>query len=101
MSTTTHFVPRASAIDPLLPDEIRMQAGRAGWMGTFALTASFLINDLLTDDEPVTATLVFDDDEVDTLRVVQGRITEWTADTIRFDDGLWLNQSEDLIAVTV
>jgi hypothetical protein len=89
------------ALEPLRSDEIRLQAGGAGWMGTFGMTASFMINDILSDGLPIdNVTLVFEDDR-DKALVVQGRVTEWTVTEVTFDDGAVLDLSDDLLAVTL
>ena len=57
-TTSVTYSDHETATKPLLPDEIRFEAGGAGWMGTFATVVRRALTDILGDGEPVRAMLV-------------------------------------------
>lgn len=93
-----------TAHPPLAGDEIRLQAGGAGWMGTFHLTAGFMVNNILDDGQPVAARLVLEDWGADTgyLLAVTGEVATWTGNTVTFVDGVELDLTDtELLSVTL
>lgn len=109
--TTFKRVLDSEALPPLYPDQIRLQCGGAGWMGTFAKMARLLAEDLLDDGEPFEATIVIraemradnhldlPDDKV----VIRGRVSAWLHSAILFEDGTYvvLADEDTLVAVTI
>lgn len=96
-STSSHILS-----PPVGADEVRIVAGGAGWMGTFALLARTMIRDLLTDNAPIYARFVVRHGD-SMHRVVAGEVTSWSDDdAVTFTDGLVLVLDvEELCSVSI
>jgi hypothetical protein len=49
-----------AGIDPV---DMTIESSGAGWMGTFALTIRFAVDDILSDGAPFPARITWDDEE--------------------------------------
>jgi hypothetical protein len=102
-TSVTYHSDHETTTKPLEADEVRFEAGGAGWMGTFATVVRRALTDILEGGEPVRAMLVaWDATAASDGRyvTVYGDIASYADNVITFADGYTVDD-DVLLSVTV
>ena len=91
--------PARLGLPPVATDEIRLEAGGTGWMGTFGNALRFIVADVLSGDEGFEATVQVNHHR-DAIDLLRGKVVSIDPECITFEDGVEV-ELDDVLSITL